>query len=108
MGSLLTALAPGLLAAGGAQTLAGTGNGMVNVASTTYIQQLVPVPMRGRVFGAVGTSAQVGSSLAYAAGAPLVAGVGPRNAFIVAAVGATLGLIVLFTGLRAGRRTCRP
>lgn len=107
VGSLLTAFAPSLLAAGGAQTVAGAGNAMVNVASTTYLQQLVPPPMLGRVFGALGTSAQVGSSLAYAAGAPLVASVGPRNAFTVAAVGATLGLLILLTSLRAGQRAFR-
>ena len=105
VGSLLTAVAPGLLAAGGAQALAGCGNGMENVASATYIQQLVPTPMLGRVFGAFSTSAQVGSSVAYVVGAPLVAGVGARTTFAVAAAGAAVGLLVLLAGFRApGRR----
>ena len=101
MGSLLTAVAPDLLVVGGAQAIAGVGNGVENIASSTYIQQLVPAPMLGRVFGAFATSAQVGSGIAYAAGAPLVSASGPRGAFVVAGLGAILGLSILLTGLRA-------
>ena len=100
VGSLLTALAPGLAAAGGAQTLAGIGNGIENVATTTYVQQLVPARMLGRVVGVVSTAGQVGNGLAYAVGAPLVAGLGPRNALIVAAFGAVFGLLILLAGFR--------
>ena len=46
-------------------------------------------------------------SLAYAAGALLLAGIGPRNAFTVAAVGAALGALILLIGLRA-REESRP
>lgn len=101
-GSLLTAAAPSLTAAGGAQAVAGVGNGVEIVATNTYIQQLVPTQMLGRVFGAVGTAAQVGSSLAYAAGAPLVAGAGPRGAFTVAGAGTIVGLFILLRGIRVG------
>jgi MFS family permease len=104
IGSLLTAAAPTLLTAAGAQAVAGTGNGVESVATSTFVQQLVPAPMLGRVFGAVGTSAQIGSSLAYAAGAPLVVGVGPRGAFTVAGVGAILGLLILLAGLHTANR----
>jgi len=105
-GSLLTAAAPTLLAAGSAQAIAGVGNGVENVATSTYIQQLVPAPKLGRAFGAVGTSAQVGGGLAYVAGVPLVVGLGPRGAFTVAGLGTVVGLLVLLTGLRA--RECPP
>lgn len=108
VGSLLTAAAPGVIAAGGAQGIAGIGNGVENVATATYIQQLVPAPMLGRVFGAVGTSAQVGSSLAYTAGAPLVFGVGARGAFAVAGVGTFLGLLILLAGFHAAKPDGRP
>ncbi|HEY0240737.1 MAG TPA: MFS transporter, partial [Friedmanniella sp.] len=99
-GSLLTAVAPDLVAAGGAQALAGVGNGAEIVATNTYVRHLVPTALLGRVFGAVGTSAQVGSSLAYLAGAPLVAEVGPRSAFTVAGLGTIIGLLFLLIGTR--------
>lgn len=99
-GSLLTAVAPSLATAGGAQAMAGVGNGVENIATSSYVHQLVPAPMLGRVFGAVATSAQVGSSLAYVVGAPLVAELGPRGAFTVAGLGTIVGLCILLVGTR--------
>lgn len=100
-GAFATAAAPTLALAGGAQALAGIGNGIENVALDTHVQRVVPAPMLGRVFGAVSTAAQVGAGLAYVAGAPLVAALGPRGAFVVAGAGSVLGLLVLLPALRA-------
>jgi len=52
------------------------------------------------VFGIVSTGAQVGNGVAYAAGAPLVAAVGPRGAFLIAGIGSMLGLLLLLPVLR--------
>lgn len=46
------------------------------------------------------TGAQVGNGVAYAAGAPLVAAVGPRGAFLIAGIGSMLGLLLLLPVLR--------
>lgn len=100
-GAFATAVAPTLAVAGGVQSLAGIGNGIENIALDTHVQRLVPAPMLGRVFGAVSTGAQVGAGLAYVAGAPLVAALGPRGAFVVAGAGSVLGLLVLLPALRA-------
>lgn len=107
-GSLATAAAPGLLVGAGAQALAGVGNGLEEVATSTYVQRLVPAPMLGRVFGVVATTAQLGSGLAYVAGAPLVAVAGPRTAFVVAGVGAAVGILVLLPAVRAAGTVGQP
>jgi MFS family permease len=98
-GSLLTACAPGLAFAAGAQAVAGSGNGLEEVATTTFVQQIVPPQLLGRVFGALATAAQLGIGVAYLAAAPLVAAAGPRVAFVVAGVGAMAGLSVLVRAL---------
>ncbi len=100
VGALVTAGAPDLTLAGGAQALAGVGNGLENVAMSTHVQRIVPAPMVGRVFGVVATAAQVGSSISYAAGGPLVAGIGARETFVIAGVGGIFGLALFVASLR--------
>lgn len=87
-----TGLAPALGVAAVAQAVAGGANSLEVIATDTLVQQRVPAPLRGRLFGAVSTSAQVGSGVAYAVGGPLVAAVGPRTTFVIAGAGAVAGL----------------
>jgi hypothetical protein len=61
------------------------------VGSDTMVQQTVPAGMLGRAFGAVGAAAQLASGIAYVAGGPLVAAVGPRAALLSAGLGMLFG-----------------
>ena len=101
VGALATAAAPGIIAAGATQALAGSGNGISNIAVNTHVQHLVPTPMLGRVFGVISTSAQVGSGIAYAIAGPLLAAFGPRLAFLIAGAGSALGLVLLIPAVHA-------
>lgn len=101
VGALATAVAPGIVAVGATQAVAGSGNGIDNIAVNTHVQRLVPTPMLGRAFGAISTSAQVGSGIAYVISGPLLAAVGPRAAFLIAGAGSALGLVLLIPALHA-------
>jgi MFS family permease len=99
-GTLLTGLAPVLAIVLAAQMVAGAGNAMENIGYDTLVQNLVPRPYLGRVFGTVGTAAQIGAGLAYAVGGPLVGLVGARATFILAGTGTLAVLPVLLRKLR--------
>ena len=101
VGALATGLAPGIVAAGATQAIAGSGNGIDNIAVNIHVQRLVPTPMLGRAFGAINTSAQVGSGIAYVISGPLLAAVGPRTAFLIAGAGSATGLVLLIPALHA-------
>ena len=95
-GTLVTGLAPAVGVAVAAQGMAGIGNGWENTANETLIQQSVPRPWLGRVFGVVYGGAFVASSLAYAAGGPLLALTSPRAVFVIAGVGTLASLLVVW------------
>ena len=99
-GTAATGLAPDAAGAVVGQVVAGVGNTLDVVATDTLVQQFVPQHMLGRVFGSIGTAAQTGSALAYAAAAPLVAAAGARVAFLVAAGGMIVGLAALRPALK--------
>ena len=99
-GILLTGPAPAL-AVVAAQPVAGAGNAVETIGFDTLVQDLVPRPLLGRVFGIVGTAAQVGAAMAYAAGGLLVDVLGARATFVAAG---TATLVVAFViGARPGR-----
>lgn len=100
VGTAVTGVAPLLAVAVLGQVLAGAGNSADVIANDTLVQQLVPRQWLGRVFGAVGTSAQAGSAIAYAAAGPLVGLTGARVTLFVAAAGALVGLAALTPVLR--------
>lgn len=102
-GTLLTGLAPVLAVVIGAQLIAGAGNAVENIGYDTVVQDLVPRPLLGRVFGIVGTAAQLGAGLAYAAGALLVDLFGARTTFVLAGAGTLAVLLVLVPALRHDR-----
>jgi MFS family permease len=106
-GTVATALLPTVLAVAAAQAVAGAGNGAENVATDTLVQRLTPRHLLGRVFGAVATAAQLGSAVAYVVAAPLVSGLGPRGAFLVAGVGCGCALLIVAPALRRARLEVR-
>jgi MFS family permease len=100
-GTVATALLPTILAVAVAQVVAGMGNGTENVATDTLVQRLTPKHLLGRAFGAVATAAQLGAAVAYAVAGPLVTGLGPRGAFLVAGAGTGVALLVAIPALSA-------
>ncbi len=86
-GTLFTGLAPAVGFVIPFQVLAGAGNGVDNVASETLIQQRVPGPMLGRVFGLTGTAANAGASVAALLGGILLDLTSPRTVLVIGGVG---------------------
>jgi MFS family permease len=103
-GTLLTGLAPILAIVLAAQLAAGAGNATENIAYDTIVQNLVPRPYLGRVFGIVGTAAQLGAGVAYAAGGPLVDLFGARTTFVLAGTGTLAVLPILVRTLASSPR----
>lgn len=93
-GILLTGVAPHLGVAVASQTLGGIGNGLENVADDTLLGRVVPRAMLGRVFGLTYAGIALASSLAYAAGGPLLARTSPRIVFVIASGGVLVALVV--------------
>jgi MFS family permease len=102
-GTLFTGFAPTLAVAALTQVIAGLGNAMTQVAGDTLVQQTVPAPMLGRVFGLVSTAAFGGGTIAYATGGVLLDLTTPRTVFVVAGMG-TLGVLALMIPLLPKRR----
>ena len=100
IGAIATGLAPLLVLAAAAQCIGGFGNGVENVAADTLIQQAVPRAMLGRVFGLVSTAGFAGSTLAYAAGGPLLDLTSPRAVFLIAGAGILAVTTYLWLALR--------
>nr|MBA2374101.1 MFS transporter [Chloroflexota bacterium] len=107
-GLAVLGLVPSLAVAFVAMAVASAGSLVVDVASTTIFQRLVPDVMRGRVFGAAATL----TTLAYAAGSlvmPVLAGwfgiapvlVGSAAVVVAGAVG---GVALIGDALPAGPR----
>jgi MFS family permease len=95
-GTLLTGLSPAIAFVIPFQGLAGAGNGVDNVANETLLQQGVPRPMLGRVFGLTGTAANVGAGVAALIGGVLLDVTSPRVVLLIAGVG---GLAVTAWGI---------
>jgi MFS family permease len=100
-GTVLTGLAPVLAVVFAAQLLAGAGNAGENIGYDTVIQNVVPRSLLGRVFGTLGTAAQLGAGFAYMAGGLLVNLIGARATFVLAGAGTLAVLLVLVPALRS-------
>jgi MFS family permease len=87
-------VAPSLAAVFPAQVLGGMGNGIDVAAQTTLVQRRAPASMLGRMSGALNSGVAVGFLVAYLGGGALVDVTSPRTAFLVAAVGTLLALVV--------------
>lgn len=103
-GTLLTGLAPAILAAAAFQALAGIGNSLDNAASDTLIQRAVPEAMLGRIFGLTAALVYAAAGLSAAVGGPLLDLTSPRIVFLVAGIG---GLAVLLFAAPALQRALR-
>jgi MFS family permease len=101
-GTLATGLAPVLLIAIGFQVLAGSGNGLDNIARDTLIQRTVPGAMLGRVYGLTGTAAFLSSGLAYAAGGVLLDFMSARTVFVIAGAGTFAAVLIANAMLPSG------
>ncbi len=95
-----------------AQAVAGSGNGITNVADTTLIHRHVPRGLQGRVFGLVGTAAFLGVSVASVAGGLLLDATSARTVFLVAGGGsvavAALAWFLLPKHARSSSRASAP
>jgi MFS family permease len=85
-GMSLTGLAPAASLAIFTHGLSGMGNGLQNLANDTLIQQSVPRPLLGRMFGSVYSGAHLAAAIAYLAGGPFLALTSPRIVFVSAGV----------------------
>jgi MFS family permease len=103
LGLVLTGLAPALVFAIGFQALAGIGNGIDNVAQITLLQQIVPAPMQGRVYGVVSTAAFAGAGIASLFGGVLLDLTSPRLVFVVAGAGLIAVCALAAPTLRSSR-----
>jgi len=103
MGTALTGLAPVLAEAIVAQGMAGVGNSLENLGTTTLIQRTVPRPLLGRAFGIAFSAASIAEAVAYAAGGVLLGLISPRAVFVLAGVGVLAALVFVWLLLpRAG------
>ncbi|MEV5716785.1 MFS transporter [Amycolatopsis mediterranei] len=98
-GTVVSGLAPVLAVVVVAQLVAGAGNAVENIGYDTVVQELVPRPFLGRVFGTIGTAAQLGAAFAYALGSFLVDAAGARATFVLAGTGTFLVLLLLVQSL---------
>ena len=94
-GTLATGLAPGLALGIGAQVAAGAGNGMDSVGVDALLQESAPDERLGMVFGTVYAVLYAGQIIAYAAATPVIAALGPRGTFVVAAAGVLASVLLL-------------
>ncbi len=94
-GTVVNGLAPVLAVVIAAQLVAGAGNAVENIGYDTAVQDLVPRPFLGRVFGTIGTAAQLGAAFAYTAGSFSVELIGARATFVLAGVATFAVLLVL-------------
>ncbi|GHF31780.1 hypothetical protein GCM10017566_00260 [Amycolatopsis bartoniae] len=108
VGTVINGVAPVLAVVIAAQLIAGAGNAVENIGYDTVIQDLVPRPFLGRVFGTVGTAAQAGAAFAYALGSFLIGLAGARATFVLAGIGTFAVLILLGRALRCRPPPCAP
>jgi MFS family permease len=102
VGTLVTGLAPAIGFVVPFQALAGAGNGVDNVANETLLQQRVPRPMLGRVFGLTNTAANAGAGIAALIAGVLLDLTSPRTVLVTAGIG---GLAVTLIAVRSLART---
>jgi hypothetical protein len=94
-GMLLTGLAPVVGLAVLTHGLSGMGNGLQNLANDSLIQQSVPRPLLGRLFGSVYSGAHLAAAISYLAGGPLLALTSARFVFVTAGAAILAGLLAL-------------
>jgi MFS family permease len=86
IGNVATGVAAAIVVAGLAQAVAGMGNAVEVVAVDTLVQERVPRPMLGRVFGLTAMAAYAGQAIALLLAAALLRIASPRVVFIASGV----------------------
>jgi MFS family permease len=100
-------LSPTFALALGAIAVAGTANGVDNVATDTVLQKRVSDAFMGRVFAARFLTFSAGEALAYPIGGLVVDAAGPRSTYLLAgATTAVAGLLVLLIVAAPTRERC--
>lgn len=98
-GTIINGLAPVLAVVIAAQLIAGAGNALENIGYNTVVQERVPRQFLGRVFGTIGSAAQLGAAAAYVVGSFMVSLTGVRETFVLAGAGTFAVLLVLIPAL---------
>ena len=85
--------------------VAGTANGIDNVATDTVLQRRVPESLLGRVFSVRFLSYSAGEALAYPLGGLMVDSIGPRSTYLLAgAATASAGILTLLIIVSAPKK----
>jgi MFS family permease len=107
IGSLVTAagfaavgLAPAFWWVLAAMLVAGTSDGVVDVAVETIVQRRSPDAVRSRVIGAMEAVWHGGISISFLFSGPLVTALGPKVAYVLAGAGCAACALVLLPMLR--------
>ncbi len=95
------AAAPTLALACAAGLVGGIGNGMQWAALISAVQRLTPQRLQGRLMGAVESLGAICPAIGFVLGGTIAAVTSPRDAFLIAGVGATLSTAA-FLRLRLG------
>lgn len=106
IGNLLTGTARGLPHATVGQVTAGVANAIENVGSDTLVHARVPAQMMGRVFGLIGTCAQIGQVAAVGLAAVALRAVSASHLLALSGV-ATLAVAGVLAGVMR-RATASP
>jgi MFS family permease len=101
VGSLFTALSPGLAFALFAFAIAGCGNGFFVVYERLLIQERVPQQSFGRTFGVADTLSSWGLAASFLTAGLLSAWASPRGLIGIVAAGETVLVLAAFVALRS-------
>jgi MFS family permease len=94
-------IAPGLAVACAIGLVGGIGNGVQWASLISAVQKLTPQELQGRMMGAVESLGAIAPAIGFSLGGAIAALSSPREAFLVAGIGATLSTAA-FVRLRIG------
>jgi predicted MFS family arabinose efflux permease len=86
-------VAPGLLVASAIGLIGGVGNGVQWAALISSVQKLTPQHLQGRMMGAVESIGAIAPAVGFSLGGVVAVLSSPRDAFLVAGIGATLSTL---------------
>src|SRR3984957_17701872 len=100
-------IAPGLGVACVIGLVGGIGNGVQWASLISAVQKLTPDDLQGRMMGAVESVGAIAPAIGFSLGGAIAALSSPRDAFLVAGIGATLSTFA-FVRLRIGSSASEP
>jgi MFS family permease len=86
-------IAPGLVVASAIGLIGGVGNGVQWASLISSVQKLTPQDLQGRMMGAVESIGAIAPAVGFSLGGAVTALSSPRDAFLVAGLGATLSTV---------------